>query len=158
MKNEIGMPIYLPSKKKNSDSVNVNIVSREETSARSSKQMIPSIKIGSLYACDSVVPHGFTAYEVWNDSGKWSRRWIPDDTGKHVSIKTINCVIPLLVVTIVSNNMLDDDLCGAFSRSVRTCLQDQLICLYEETFVILPMEFFKNSIFSYAQTFYKELK
>jgi len=113
------------------------------------------INIGSLYACDTVEPHGFAAYEVYTENGQWHQVWVADGSS---SLKTIICNVPLLVVDLPAEHSIDHDLAISLYRGSAGGDSPWVACLYNETLVMLPQAYFEKPLSFYIDVFYTEAR
>jgi len=110
-------------------------------------------KIGSLYVCDTAEPHGFVTYEVWNDNGQWQKKY-EQKRSSHSLLKTLICNVPLLVIDLPGTEVISDELNLSLYGS--PAYADWVVCLYEETLVIMPKMYFTRPLSDYTNTFYRE--
>jgi len=133
----------------------VNTASADEMNVRSS--MSQPIKIGSLYACDTAVPHGIAAHEVYTENGRWHQKW-GGSRIRQSSITIMKCNVPLLVVDLPAEHSIDHELAISLYRGSTGGDSPWAACLYNETLVMLPQAFFEKPLSRYIDVFYTEVR
>lgn len=104
------------------------------------------INVGSLYACDTAEPHGYVAYKVCRENGKWNVI-SGAETKNGLAYELVICNRPLLVLEILART--------GFGGQVSP--NNWAVCLYHETYVLIPRRFFELP-FLECVTCYTEMK
>ena len=113
-----------------------------------------NVDIGSLYACNTVVPFSFKACKVWDDNGQWQMRCLE----LLEPAPTVICNIPLLVIAITDDSSISDELANSLFAELTRNDEPWVVCLYEETLVIIPAAYFEKPLNRYTDVFYTKVK